>query len=159
MQAHIYLVTNSINEQKYVGQTIVNKNRIGHGLAINHAYKKHGKRNFTYKVLVSNIDNKNTLNYLERFWIKAFNTKTPNGYNIEQGGSGHSNHRKGLPAWNKGLRTPKEVVLKLSLAKNFSLSWPNILLLLPQLVLYGHNFFKMYQFQPLFPLLSSFQYI
>ena len=122
MQGHIYLVTNSINEQQYVGQTIVNKNRIGHGLALNHAYKKYGKRNFTYKVLVSNIDNKNTLNYLERFWIKAFNTKTPNGYNIEQGGSGHSNHRKGLPAWNKGLKTPKEVVLKLSLAKKGKVS-------------------------------------
>jgi len=117
MQGHIYLVTNIINGKQYVGQTIVIKNKIGHGLAINNAYKEYGKRNFIYKILASNINNKNTLNYLERFWIKAFNTKTPNGYNIESGGSGHSNHRKGLPAWNKGLKTPKETILKLSLAK------------------------------------------
>jgi group I intron endonuclease len=122
MQAHIYLVTNIINGKQYVGQTVVIKNKIGHGLAINNAYKQYGKRNFTYKIIVSNIDDKTTLNYLERFWIKAFNTQTPNGYNIEQGGSGHSNHRKGLPAWNKGLKTPKEVILKLSLAKKGKVS-------------------------------------
>jgi hypothetical protein len=117
INGHIYLVTNTINGKKYIGQTIVQKNKIGHGLAINRAYKQYGKRNFIYEILVSNINNKNLLNYLEKFWIQAFSTLVPNGYNIEKGGSGHSNHRKGLPAWNKGLKTPKKVIEKLSKAK------------------------------------------
>jgi group I intron endonuclease len=117
MQGHIYLVTNTINNKQYIGQTIDTKRKIGHGIAINHAYKQYGKNNFTYKIIVSGIDNKNTLNYLERFWIKTFNTQTPNGYNIEAGGSGHNDHNKGLPPWNKGIKTPAEVRLKQSIAK------------------------------------------
>lgn len=117
MQARIYLVTNNINRKQYIGQTITCKDKIGHGTAIRHAYKIHGKHNFTYEIIASGIDNRNTLNYLERFWIKSLNTNTPHGYNIENGGSGHSEHRKGIIAWNKGKKTPYNVRLKLSLAK------------------------------------------
>lgn len=114
---HIYLVTNTINGKQYVGQTIKVNNTIGHGMAITDAYKKHGKRYFTYERICSGINDRNTLNYIERFWIKAFNSIAPNGYNIEDGGSGHSDHNKGRSPWNKGLKTPDHVKVKLSLAK------------------------------------------
>ncbi len=86
MNAHIYLVTNVLNEKQYVGQTIIDKNKYGHGMALGRAYKKHGKEHFTYERICSGIDNFNLLNYLERFWIATFNTIRPNGYNIESGG-------------------------------------------------------------------------
>lgn len=115
--AHIYLVTNTINGKQYIGQTIKTDNTIGHGSAITDAYKKHGKRHFTYEHICTGIDNRDTLNYIERFWIKVFNTIAPNGYNIEEGGSGHSDHNKGRSPWNKGLKTPDAIKVKLSLAK------------------------------------------
>ena len=87
MNAHIYLVANTINNKHYIGQTIVYKNKFGHGLALQDAYNKHGKDKFTYERLCSNILNRNTLNYLEKFWIATFNSIAPNGYNIEHGGS------------------------------------------------------------------------
>ena len=87
MQSHIYLVTNIINGKQYVGQSTVNRNKVGHGKAITEAYKKYGKENFIYEKICSEINNRNTLNYIEKFWIKAFNTIAPNGYNIEAGGS------------------------------------------------------------------------
>lgn len=87
MEAHIYLVTNSINGKQYVGQTINKENKLGHGRILKSAYKLHGKDNFTYEKIATEIDNRNTLNYLERFWIKVFNSIVPNGYNIDIGGS------------------------------------------------------------------------
>ena len=87
MQSHIYLVTNIINGKQYVGQSTVNRNKVGHGKAITEAYKKYGKENFIYEKICSEINNRNTLNYIEKFWIKVFNTIAPNGYNIEAGGS------------------------------------------------------------------------
>jgi group I intron endonuclease len=87
MQAHIYLVTNNINGKQYVGQSTVDRNKVGHGKAIIEAYNKYGKSNFTYEKVCTGINNRNTLNYLEKFWIKAINTLSPNGYNIEGGGS------------------------------------------------------------------------
>jgi group I intron endonuclease len=87
MQAHVYLVTNVINGKQYVGQSTVGRNKVGHGKAITKAYQKYGKENFTYEKICNEINNRKTLNCIEKFWIKAFNTIAPNGYNIEEGGS------------------------------------------------------------------------
>lgn len=87
MAGQIYLVTNNLNGKQYVGQTTVAGNKVGHGYMVTAAYKKYGKQNFSYSVVKSGIPDRNTLNYLERFWIKTFDSRTPNGYNIEHGGS------------------------------------------------------------------------
>jgi group I intron endonuclease len=87
MNAHIYLVTNKINGKQYVGQTTVGRNKVGHGWAITEAYKSHGKENFLYERICNEINNRNTLNFLEKFWIAVCGTVAPNGYNIELGGS------------------------------------------------------------------------
>jgi group I intron endonuclease len=87
MAGTIYLVTNTLNGKQYVGQTIVANNRVGHGSLVTKAYRKHGKRNFTYELLCGEIANRPTLNFMERFWISVMNSQVPNGYNIENGGS------------------------------------------------------------------------
>jgi methyltransferase-like protein len=85
--AHVYLVTNKLNGKQYVGQTIVESNKVGHGYMITAAYKKYGKDNFTYERICDFLNNRPILNYVERFWIRVMDTRKPNGYNIEEGGS------------------------------------------------------------------------
>ena len=87
MFAHVYLVTNQKNGKNYVGQTIRAENKLGHGRMLLSAYKLHGKDNFSYEKICDGIKNRATLNFVERFWIKVFNSIAPNGYNIELGGS------------------------------------------------------------------------
>lgn len=89
----IYLITNIINDKKYIGQTksCINRRFSQHceernKTCISYAIKKHGKMNFTIKVLKANVDTQERLNYLEAFYIKKYNTLAPNGYNIEKGG-------------------------------------------------------------------------
>lgn len=86
MAGTVYIVANTLNGKHYVGQTIVANNSAGHGKMLTQAYKKYGKQNFTYDVIRSGIECANTLNYLERFWIKTVDSRIPNGYNIEHGG-------------------------------------------------------------------------
>jgi len=85
MLGRIYLVTNMLNGKQYVGQTITKHSRHGHGHALRDAYKKYGFKNFKYEVLTSNVTEQ-TLDVLEKFWIKVFDTLAPNGYNLESGG-------------------------------------------------------------------------
>ena len=135
MDAHIYLVTNIANGKQYVGQTATSSNKLGHGKVLRQAYKKYGFDGFTYDQVVAGITNRNTLNYLERFWIATFDTIMPNGYNLESGGSEgqiwtderkakHSAAKIGRPlnrplgskSGMKGKAFPEASKLKLSLA-------------------------------------------
>ena len=87
MAGTIYIVTNTVNGKQYVGQTVVAANKVGHGKLVTRAYDKYGKSSFTYEVIKSGIPKHSTLNYMERFWIKVCDSRKPNGYNIEHGGS------------------------------------------------------------------------
>jgi len=117
MNAHIYLVTNNINGKQYIGQTVENR-KVGHGVLINNAYKKYGKQNFTYEKMCASINNRSTLNYLERFWIKTFDSRAPNGYNIESGGSNKGeiadSTRQKLKVINTGKTISVETRIKIS---------------------------------------------
>lgn len=86
MAGTIYLVTNTLNGKQYVGQTIVANNRVGHGSLVTKAYRKHGKESFTYEKICNDIPSRNTLNFMEKFWISVMDSRIPNGYNIEFGG-------------------------------------------------------------------------
>ena len=120
MQAHIYIVTNQINGKQYVGQSTVERNKLGHGLALLKAYEAHGKKNFSYECICSKINNRNTLNCLEKFWIKVYGTVVPNGYNIEQGGSDKGEvselTRQKLSAALKGKKPTEETRKRISIA-------------------------------------------
>jgi group I intron endonuclease len=120
MNAHIYLVTNKLNGKQYVGQTTVARNKVGHGLIVTEAYKKHGKDNFNYEPICKNINNRNTLNFIERFWIKVIDSRFPNGYNIEAGGSNKGivaeSTKEKLRVANLGKKVSNETKAKIALS-------------------------------------------
>lgn len=90
---YIYIIRNFINDKVYIGQAIdpkkrfkghiQNKNRKQFSSAIDGAIKKYGPENFYYEILEGPITN---FNEREIYWIKFFNSITPNGYNILEGG-------------------------------------------------------------------------
>ena len=94
MKKSIYKITNLINNKSYIGQTKDIQKRFsqhkinygscgGQGLKstslINQAIQKYGIENFNFEILEQDIENYNDR---EKFWIKYYNSKTPNGYNI-----------------------------------------------------------------------------
>ena len=123
----IYCYTNKINGKKYVGQTInpeqrynahksnyQNPNNTEYNSLIHRAFRKHGFDNFTYEILVKDIDDINVLNELEIYYIKKFNCQTPNGYNVEAGGKNSTKpktleHRK-KEIWGQAKLTEEEVI-------------------------------------------------
>lgn len=63
---------------------------MGKGIAIREAIKKYGKENFD-KEIIEYIEDDEKHHYVserEIFWIKEFDSISPNGYNISPGGEG-----------------------------------------------------------------------
>ena len=86
----IYIIKNKINDKVYVGQAKdTNERFINHckpsakDCLVDLAIQKYGKENFYVEVLESQIEN---YNEKEKYWIKYYNCKVPNGYNISDGG-------------------------------------------------------------------------
>ena len=109
----IYKIENKINGKIYIGQTIQKlSRRISSHICpsyknitpIDMAIRKYGIESFD----VSTIDHASSmdeLNEKERFWIKYYNSLSPNGYNLEEGGrNGRKSQstRKKVSAANKG---------------------------------------------------------
>lgn len=90
MKIYIYKITNNINGKIYIGQhkqiTIKEKvdRYLGSGILIKKAQNKYGKENFT-KEIIEYCDKEN-VNDREVYWIRFYNSLTPNGYNITKGG-------------------------------------------------------------------------
>lgn len=123
----IYCFTNKINQKKYIGQTINPQQRYNahksnykniknkeYDSLLHRAFRKYGFDNFTYEILVKDINDINILNELEIYYIKYFNTKTPNGYNVEIGGKNSSKpktleHKK-KEIWGQAKLNEKEVI-------------------------------------------------
>lgn len=105
MRGYIYKVTNLINNKVYIGQTINFKKRKSHHLSVsfnpkNSSYdhyfhrsiRKYGKNNFSWEVIcILDIEDKhelkNQLDYLEKYYIKKYNS-FKDGYNLTKGGDG-----------------------------------------------------------------------
>jgi group I intron endonuclease len=88
---YIYLITNKINNKKYIGkcEKLPNKTNyyFGSGIAIKSAIKKYGKENFTKEILEENLTKENICER-EIYWIKELNTHSEIGYNLTDGGDG-----------------------------------------------------------------------
>jgi group I intron endonuclease len=88
----IYLITNTINGKRYIGQTNQNlsarwwshKNRENCS-ALHSAILKYGKENFTVETLF-NVPTRELANEFEKEYIIRYCTLVPNGYNIQPGG-------------------------------------------------------------------------
>jgi group I intron endonuclease len=90
MTCGIYCIENKINGKKYIGKgkDVFIRMTNPHETCrfINSAIKKYGKENFNrYIVEYCGL---NELTEREQYYIQKWNTKTPNGYNLTDGGEG-----------------------------------------------------------------------
>lgn len=93
----IYLVTNLINQMKYVGQTIrtlkqrksshLSSSKKGSTYYLHRAIRKYGAENFKWEVIY-NASSEEELNEKETYFIKEYNTNSQDGYNLTEGGRG-----------------------------------------------------------------------
>lgn len=138
----IYRILNIINGKSYIGQT---KNtfriryncrddwwNISSNIALKGAVNKYGAENFKIEIIFEEkFLNQELLNELERFYIKKFNSLSPDGYNLTTGGETSYSHTEqakeknrlahlGVPANGKnkkGHKKPKELVEKITETK------------------------------------------
>jgi group I intron endonuclease len=124
----IYKVTNTINNKVYIGQTIQSINqrqiahykkaRLGSQTNFHRALLKYDKAHFMWEQVVR-VNDKNTLNELEQFYISKFDSYK-NGYNMTVGGDGgdtisnksieqkkNQGAKKGNIPWNLGIDMKK----------------------------------------------------
>lgn len=86
----IYIIKNDINTKVYIGQALDTEKRFKSHCKRNYdnslidkAIQKYGKEHFWFEILESQIEN---YNEREQYWIRYYNSKTPFGYNILDGG-------------------------------------------------------------------------
>lgn len=114
----IYKITNKISGRSYIGQSVDIIERFReHKRAknkkqqlISKAISKYGAENFEFKILLTCEKDSKILDDLEIKFIKEFDTKVPNGYNIRPGGSCYvpltEEQLKAQSERNKGERNP-----------------------------------------------------
>jgi group I intron endonuclease len=90
MYGYIYKTTNLCNQRFYIGKRVkskFDKSYHGSGKILKNALKKYGIENFKTEVLIE-VDCKNTLELLERYFIAQYRNLGFNIYNIAKGGEG-----------------------------------------------------------------------
>jgi len=104
----IYVITNLLNDKRYVGQTISFYHRWNQHKSknpeqqIGKDIQKYGRENFKFEIIekckIEELDEK------EDYWIKKLNTIIPYGYNIKYGGINGStyNYKAIAEDWKNG---------------------------------------------------------
>lgn len=90
MHHFIYLTTNLVTNEKYIGKHYgdLNDNYLGSGTILLRAIKKYGKENFEREILYISQDAEEN-NIKEKEFIKVFNAVNDRTfYNIAAGGDG-----------------------------------------------------------------------
>lgn len=93
----IYKIENKINGKIYIGQTKGEiKDRLsGHiksNYPIGKAFRKYGLQSFDISIIDMTIS-KEVLDEKEKYWIKFYGCKVPNGYNLADGGGGANGYK------------------------------------------------------------------
>lgn len=88
----IYKIENKINGKIYIGQTNKFQKRMGQHTSeqktyIGKALKKYGIESFVVSI-IDEAPTRDVLNEKEKFWIKFYDCRAPNGYNLTDGGEG-----------------------------------------------------------------------
>lgn len=130
----VYGILNNIDYKLYVGKSEKDNDIDGvrprrhfggrGSKLVFQAVQKYGKENFTVLLLHKESCTREKLSDLEKYYIKHFNTISPNGYNITEGGDGGSGkgRKDSIATKNKKsvaakLANTPEVRKKKSLAK------------------------------------------
>lgn len=127
----IYKITNKINGFIYIGKTskslqsrwkehVYKATKKQENYIFYNAIRKYGAHNFTVEEIDVACSNEE-LTQKEIYWIAFYNSKTPNGYNMTNGGEGVvgnkltneqrkalSEAHKGQKAWNKGKKADNQ---------------------------------------------------
>ncbi len=127
----IYKITNKLNDKIYIGQTTrtleirmkehTKKSRATSNSYIDRAIQKYGIDAFDVSV-IEECDDEEKLNEREKHWIKEFNSKFPNGYNLTEGGDGMSGYivseetRKNLSTSHKGKKLSEKTRALMSIS-------------------------------------------
>lgn len=95
---YLYKITNLLNNKNYIGVTNRNPEerfaehkKPSSKSFISKAIQSDGVENFSFEVLLANIENKDISN-LECKYIKKYNSLLPNGYNADLGGIKYHKH-------------------------------------------------------------------
>lgn len=114
---YIYGIYNTINKKiVYIGQSQFNgknwlnrqRNYFGSGKIIRNFIKKHSKDDLI-KFIVDTADTPDELDILEKKYIKEYNTKVPNGWNISDGGHGYHKSGRGRGGWHHSEETKRRI--------------------------------------------------
>lgn len=127
---YIYLVTNNINQKKYVGQSICkdinlrwnqHKRKDGKTLGkhLLNAYNKYGIENFSYSIICICFDE--DCNKYEQEYIRKYNTLAPNGYNLTSGSQKSNPYPKKSTKEKRVLSEQTKKRISESLKKRFSM--------------------------------------
>jgi group I intron endonuclease len=95
----IYAITNDVNDKAYVGlhtgrdlrkrwSNHLASARMGESCALYNAIRKYGENKFHITAIWSGYILPDKLKILERYYIRCFQTMSPNGYNLTEGGDG-----------------------------------------------------------------------
>jgi group I intron endonuclease len=91
---YIYIITNKIDNKKYIGQTLENdirerwKSHFKKGSNcryLKHALVKYGKNNFKFDIICICFDS--DCDRYEKEYMEKYNTIVPNGYNLREAGN------------------------------------------------------------------------
>lgn len=129
MYGYVYLTTNTVNNNKYIGQhtsQVFDSKYLGSGTALKNAIQKYGKKKFKCEILCECFS-QDDLDYKERLYIEKFNAcNRDDYYNIAVGGKmcqlvHHTEEtKKKISVANKGKKRTEAQNINNSLAKKDS---------------------------------------
>jgi group I intron endonuclease len=107
MTCGIYCIENLVNGKKYIGKSFddIEKNRwynhknmlrrsVHGNKYLQNSWNKYGEENFKFWIVEEHLENdEKKLGEIERKYIKEWNTRIPNGYNLTDGGEGISGYK------------------------------------------------------------------